>query len=100
MLETVRAIEMHMMLSCIAMGILQILSIRFMGKVSPERLRYQRARLRGRISETAVMDYLRKHFFRLLNQSPELRITRIIQEQQEDKPGSVRIYWPLNDANF
>ncbi len=25
-------------------------------------------------------------FFRLLNQSPELRITRIIQEQQEDTP--------------
>ena len=77
---------MHMMLSCIAMGILQILFLRFMGKVSPERLRYQRTPSRGRISEAAVMDYLRKHFFHLLNQSPELRITRIIQEQQEDMP--------------
>ncbi len=61
-LETVRAIEMHMMLSCIAMGILQILSIRFMGKVRPDQLRYQRIPSRGRISEAAVMDYLRKHF--------------------------------------
>ncbi len=86
MLETVRAIAMHMALSCIAIGILQILSLCFMGKVSPERLRYQRTPSRGRISEAAVMDYLRKHFFRLLNQSPELRITRIIQEQQEDMP--------------
>ena len=85
-LETVRAIEMHMALSCTAMGILQILSIRFMGKVSPERLRYQRTPSRGRISEAAVMDYLRKHFFRLLNQSAELRITQIIQEQQENMP--------------
>ena len=37
------------------------------------------------IRET-MMDYLRKHFFHLLNQSPELRITQIIQEQQEDMP--------------
>ncbi len=66
-LEIVRAIEMHMALSCVAMGILQILSLRFMGKVSPEWLRYQRTPSRGRISGAAVMDYLRKHFFRLLN---------------------------------
>ena len=85
-LKTVRAIEMHMALSCIAMGILQTLSLCFMGKASPEQLRYQRTPSRGRISEAAVMDYLRKHFFRLLNQRPELRITQIIQGQQEDMP--------------
>ncbi len=77
---------MHMMLSCITMGSLQILSIRFMRKVSPDQFRYQKTPSRGRISEAAVMDYLRKHFFRLLNQDPELRITQIIQEQQEDMP--------------
>ena len=31
-LEAVRAIEMHMALSCIAMGILQSISIHFIGK--------------------------------------------------------------------
>ena len=81
-LETVRAIEMHMALSCIAMGILQSLSIRSIGKVSSSQLRYQRTPSKGRVSEAAVMHCLRKHFFRLLGKQPELRITRIIQGQQ------------------
>ena len=41
-LEAVRAIEMHMALSCIAMGILQTLSIRFTGKISSSQIRYPR----------------------------------------------------------
>ena len=82
-LEAVRAIEMHMALSCIAMGILQCLSICFIGKLHPSLIRYQRTPSKGRVSEAAVMCYLRKHFFRLLGKQPELRITRIIQEQQD-----------------
>lgn len=35
-LEAVRATEMHIALSCIAMGILQSLSIHFIGKVSSD----------------------------------------------------------------
>ena len=88
-LETVRAIEMHMALSCIAMGILQSVSIRFAGEFRPGQIRYQRTPSRGRVSEAAVMHYLRKHFLRLLGKQPELRITQIIQEQQ-DKSGT---YW-------
>ena len=88
-LEAVRAIEMHMALSCIAMGILQSISIFYIGKVSSGQLRYQRTPSKGRVSEATVMSYLRKHFFRLLGQSPELRITQIIQKQQ-NKSG---IYW-------
>lgn len=83
-LETVRAIEMHVAVSCKAMGILQNLSIGFIGKVSSSQLRYQRTPSRGRVSEDAIMHYLRKHFFRLLWQKPELCITRIIQEQQTE----------------
>ena len=61
-LEAVRATEMHMALSCIAMGILQSISIRFTGEIIPGQLRYQRTPSRGRVSEAAIMDYLRKHF--------------------------------------
>ncbi len=78
-LEAVRAIEMHMALSCIAMGILQSISIHFIGKVSSGQIRYQRTPSRGRVSEAALMHYFRKHFFRLLGQKPELCITQIIQ---------------------
>lgn len=83
-LETVRAIEMHMVLSCIAIGILQSLSISLIGKVSSSQLRYQRTPSRERVSEGALMDYLRKHFFRLMGQMPELCITHIIQKQQSE----------------
>lgn len=88
-LEAVRAIEMHMALSCIAMGILQGLSICFIGEATHGQLRYQRTPCRGRVSEANIMDYLRKHFFHLLGKQPELRITQIIQEQQ-DESGT---YW-------
>lgn len=30
-----------------------------------------------------MMHYFRKHIFRLMGQNPELRITRLIQEMQE-----------------
>ncbi len=78
-LEAVRAIEMHMALSCIAIGILQNLSIYFIGKVNSNQIRYQRTPSRGRVSEATLMHYFRKHFFRLLGQKPELCITQIIQ---------------------
>lgn len=88
-LETVRAVEMHMALSCIAMGILQGLSIYSIGKVSSSHLRYQRTPSKGRVSEAAIMHYLRKYFFHLLGKQPELRITQIIQEQQDKSEA----YW-------
>lgn len=83
-LEAVRAIEMHMALSCIAMGILQSLSIRFIGNVSSSQIRYQRTPSMGRVSEATLMHYFRKHFFRLLGQKPESCITQIIQGLQEE----------------
>ena len=88
-MEAVRATEMHMALSCIAIGMLQSLSIRFIGKVSSSQLRYQRTPSEGRVSEAAIMHYLRKHFFHLLGKRPELRINQIIQEQQDESG----IYW-------
>lgn len=83
-LAAVRAIEMHMALSCIVMGSLQSIVILYIGKVSSCQLRYQRTPSKGRVSEATVMSYLRKYFFRLLGQSPELRITQIIQELQNE----------------
>lgn len=61
-LEAVRATEIHIALSCIAMGILQSLSICYKGKVKSRPLRYQRTLSRERVSEDALWYYLRKHF--------------------------------------
>lgn len=90
-LEAVRAIEMHLVLSCIAMGILQSLSLSLSSedKVPYEKLRYLRTPSKGRISEATLMYYLRKHIFRIMEKSPELRIIRIIQEKQDKS----EIHW-------
>ena len=86
-LKAVRAVEMHMALSYIAMGILQSISVCSLGKLSSDRLRYQRTPSKGRVSEAALMVHLRKYFFLFMENKPELRITQIIREQQ-DKSGT------------
>ena len=88
-LKAVRAIEMHMAQSCIAMGILQSISVSSLGKLSSNQLRYQRTPSKGRVSEAALMAHLRKYFFLFMEKQPELRITQIIRKQQ-DSSGS---YW-------
>lgn len=82
-LKAVRATQMHMALSCIAIGTLQILSIIFAGELESTQLRYQRTPSRGRVSEAALMHHMRKYLFLFMEKQPELRITQIIQEQQD-----------------
>lgn len=88
-LETIRAIEMHLALSCIAMGTIQILSVRLTGTVNSDQIRYLRTPSKGRLSEATIMYYLRQHIFRLMAKSPELCITQLIHEKQEESG----IYW-------
>ena len=76
--------EMHLALSCIAIGLLQSLSILYSGTLPSNQIRYQRTPSHARVSEAALMDFFRKHFFRLLAQNPELSITRIILSRQYD----------------
>ena len=46
-------------------------------------LRYTRLYVVVKVSEGAIMCYLRKYIFHFMGQSPELRITQLIQEMQE-----------------
>ena len=78
-----------MAMSCIAMGILQSISVNSIGKLYSNQLRYQRTPSRGRVSEAALMAHLRKYFFLFMEIQPGLRITQIIRKQQ-DKSG---VYW-------
>ena len=82
-LKAIRATEMHMVMSCIAMGILQSISISSVGRLYSDQLRYQRTPSRGRVSEAALMVHLRKYFFLFMEKQPELRITQIIRKQQD-----------------
>ena len=80
-LQVVQAVEIHMVLPCVVVGTIQCLLLRMEGKLCS--IRYQRTPSKGKISEEAMMHYLRKHIIRLMGQNPELCITRLIQEMQE-----------------
>ncbi len=83
-LEAVRAIEIHMQLSCIAMGNIQSLSITISERITSEKIRYLRTPSDGMLSEATIMYYLRQNIFRLMVKSPGLSITRFIKEKQTE----------------
>ena len=72
-----------MALSCIAMRTVQILSVCLTGTVDSGEIRYLRTPSKGKLSEAAIMYYLRHHIFRLMEKSSELCITQLIHEKQE-----------------
>lgn len=85
-LATIRATETFVHLSVIAMGIVQMLSLKY-SCVFPVRVfRYLRTPSKEVVSEATLMDYLRRHFWRFMAFSPDLSIVQIIREQQ-DKSG-------------
>ncbi len=82
-LRTVKAMEGFVQLSVTAMGILQITSLKFSGSIR-DHIRYMRTPSKESISEATLMVYFRRHIFRILAEKPDLSITRIIRQQQED----------------
>jgi hypothetical protein len=75
---TVKATEGYVMLSCIAMGIVQMIALTFSGEIKSGNLRYLRTPTKSIVSEATVMHYLRNHIFRIMMQKPVLSITRFI----------------------
>ena len=81
--KTVRATELYALISSIAMGILQILSIEFDAPTLRAQLRYQRTPAGERISEANLMCYLRQRIFVFMALHPDNSITRLIQSVQK-----------------
>lgn len=82
--QTIRAIEGFVMCQCIAMGLLQLISLRFSGRTPGLFFRYLRTPSHAVVSEATVAAYLRKSIFRLFAQNPQLSITKIIKSKQEN----------------
>lgn len=82
-LQAAQAVECHVMLSVIAMGIIQMTSLKYSSQLQVEGIRYLRTPSLAVVSEATVMCYLRQHIFRLMVKTPHLSITRIIMEKQE-----------------
>lgn len=78
--QKVRAIEMFVMCCCIAMGLVQLIAIRFSGKI---KFRYLRTPSKKIASEETVMVYLRRSIFRLLSRNKNLHLAKIIRSKQE-----------------
>ena len=90
-LLTIEAIERFVLCSEISMGIIQMTALNPAFVETIERHRYLRTSRKGRVSEATVIDYLRKHFFRLLSLNRHSYISRLILSMQEpdfeeDKP--------------
>lgn len=84
-MKTVQATECHVMLSVIAMGVLQMVALKFSGQMEVAKFRYLRTPSLAIVSEATVMCYLRKDIFRLMAKNPTLCVTRIITDKQNEQ---------------
>ncbi len=91
-LEAVQAVELHMVLPCVAMGTIQMLALYIAGRPANDKakaLRYLRTPSAAIVSEATIMRYLRKYFFHFMAGNPGLVITQLIKNEQE-KSGKQR----------
>ena len=81
-LKTLKAIEGYVLFSSIAMGITQLLCLKYEGKIQVSDFRYLRTPSHQVISEASMMEYLRRNLFRFMARQEELTITKIISSRQ------------------
>ncbi len=70
----VQAVERFIMLSCIAMGSLQMIALKFTDCINPSTFRYLRTPSHAVVSEATVMSFLRENIFRLMAFHPDFTI--------------------------
>jgi hypothetical protein len=84
-LSTLNAIEMYVMCSCIAIGLLQIIALTVSStELNNKFFRYLRTPSKEIVSEATVAYYLRKNIFRIMTKNASLSITQIIKNKQVD----------------
>lgn len=81
-LKTVKATESYVILCSIAIGILQLLCLKYEGKLQVSAFRYLRTPSGEIMSEASMMEYLRKTLFRFMVQQKNLTVTKIILSKQ------------------
>lgn len=86
-LNNIQAIEGFVLFACIAMGILQLVSLSDTFAETVIENRYLRTPSNKNPSEASVMYYLRRSFFVFLLNDPDSAITKIIRGRQDQPPG-------------
>ena len=83
-----RATQVYVTVACIALGLLQICSLKFTNEINSSPLRWLRTRTNLIHSEASTADFLRKIIFKLFDSSSELSIIRFIKSLQPLSNGS------------
>jgi hypothetical protein len=81
-LAAYRAVERYVMIACVALGLLQICSLRFASEINVSPLRWLRTRSNNIPSEATTAHFLRKTIFFRLASSSVLPILRFIRVRQ------------------
>lgn len=77
-LDTIEATERFVLFAGIAMGIVQLMAQTPSIAKKAKAARYLRTESSKHVSEATVLDYIHKHFFRLLLRNPKSGLTQII----------------------
>lgn len=88
-LACIRATEAFVTCSTIAMGIVQLISMKEYGNGSIRKIRYLRTPSKTKPSEGTVMYFFRRNLFSMLLQHPDSFVTRFIRERQSETSGSI-----------
>jgi hypothetical protein len=78
-----KATQGFVMLSCIAMGLLQISALRFFDTIYRSPLRWLRTKTNPYPSEATVADFMRKSIFLMFQKRNDLDVIRFIQSEQD-----------------
>jgi hypothetical protein len=81
--STVRAIECYVMISVIALGLLQLISLKFGDEINKSGGRYMRTVSNAVPSERTVADFLRRNINMLFRFFPNIALTSIIRNRQK-----------------
>ena len=80
--STLNAIEGYVMCSSIAIGLLQIISLKFSKDINMRKFRFLRTKSKKIVSEATVACYLRRSIFSFIEINNRITISRIIKKKQ------------------
>lgn len=81
-IKTLQAMEGYVMFSSIAMGIIQLLCLKYQDDIRVSDFRYLHTPSRKVMSEASMMEYLRRDLFCFMARQGNLTITKIIYDKQ------------------
>jgi len=81
-LATLKAIEGYVLCSSIAIGLLQIISLRFSKDINKTSFRFLRTKSNAIVSEATVACYLRRNIFSFISKTNKFSISEIIKDKQ------------------